>query len=316
MKPLRASPASAKRTAALAKLSMACVRLLPFWATATLASALGALAAAIDRKHARIMRRQMRLAFGESLSEREIGCLARRCYRHEALVFMELARTATIDAAWARRHIDSSQASLGKPLKESGKGVLVITGHIGNWELLAHAAAFSGYPVTALARPLKNPYLNAELERLRTRTGNKIRHKVNSISEIRRILDRGEWACFIYDQNGGPKDAFVPFFGVPAATWRSASFLHWKCQAPIAVVTLSRENWLGSRFRLNVHRVLHPIPGEDRETCERRTLAEINLAFEEAIRAHPEQWLWQHRRWKTRPPGEESRLLDGVPVFE
>jgi len=305
-------------TAALVKGLFAALRIPPLWACATAASALGAAAAALDGKHRRIMMRQMRLAFGPEMGDAELKRLSRACYRHEVLTLMEIARLPkTANARWIKSHIDLTDKAHGQKLKDAGEqGVLVITGHIGNWELLAHAAALAEFPVTALARPLKNPYLNSELERLRTLTGNRIRHKNNSISEIRRILDAGEWACFIYDQNGGPKDAFIPFFGVPAATWRSASFLQWKCAAPIIVATLSREDWKGARHKLNVHCTLMPQQGETRQETEERVLSGINDAFERAIRAHPEQWIWQHRRWKTRPEGEDSQLVDGVPVFK
>ncbi|MCX7015151.1 MAG: lysophospholipid acyltransferase family protein [Candidatus Sumerlaeota bacterium] len=302
--------------AALARAAGAVVRALPQWACAALASALGAAAAAVDARHRRLMMRQMRLAFGDALSERDRRRLSRLCYRHEALCFMELMRLPKVDRRYVARHIDMADARKGEPLKASRRGVLVITGHIGSWELLAHVAALSGYPVTALARPIGNPLLDAELERLRTISGNRILGKYDSMREVRRCLEAGEWVCFLYDQNGGPSDAFVPFFGVPAATWRSASFLHWKVKAPIVVATLSRGDWLGRRFALRVERVLEPIEGESREACEQRVLTEINAAFEEAIRAHPEQWVWQHRRWKTRPPGEASRLVEGVPEFE
>jgi len=262
------------------------------------------------------MMRQMRLAFGSAISERGLRRLSRACYRHEVLCAMELIRLPKVDAEYVARHVDMAEAAKGAPLKASGRGVLVITGHIGSWELMGHVTALAGYPVTALVRPIKNPLLNAELERLRTLSGNQILRKYNSIREIRRRLQAGEWVGFLYDQSGGPDDAFIPFFGLPAATWRSASFLQWKCQAPIAVATLLREDWMGARFALRVHRILEPRQGESRDEAETRVLTEINAAFEEAIRAHPEQWLWQQRRWKTRPPGETLRLVDGVPVLE
>jgi KDO2-lipid IV(A) lauroyltransferase len=290
-------------------------RALPQRGCAIVASILGAVAATLDRRHRRIMVRQMRLAFGREKSQRELWRLSRACYRHEVLCFMELARIPKADKDYIRRHVEMSDAEKGRALKATGQGVLIITGHIGSWELLAQAALHWGYPVTALARPVKNPLLDAELTRLRTFWGNKVQAKFNSIRSVRDTLKKGDWACFLYDQNGGPSDAFIPFFGVPASTWRSASFLHWKYGTPIIVATLSRDNWLGSRFTIHVKRILEPREDDTRESAEQWVLGEINDAFEEAIRAHPEQWLWQHRRWKTRPPGEDSRLVGGVPEF-
>ncbi len=289
---------------------------MPHWMTACLVSFLARVLCVVDARHRRTMMRQMRLAFGDRFNDSMLLDLSRMCYRNELLCFVELARLPRIGEEYMRRHVDVADAELGRELKASGRGVLIITGHIGSWELQAHVADLCGYPIVALARPLKNPYLNATLNRFRTTRRNRIREKFDSLRSISQLAQEGNWVCFLYDQNGGPRDAFVPFFGVPAATWRSAPFVHLKFDLPIVVCTLTRENWLGSRFKLNVHKVLHPEESRLREEPELHVLHQIHEGFEEALRSHPEQWLWQHRRWKTRPPGENSRLVDGVPVFD
>lgn len=292
------------------------LRYLPHWATATLASLAARVMCVADARHRRIMIRQMRLAFGERFSEEDLRRLSRECYRHELLCFVELARLPRIGQKYLQRHIDSAAMAAGKSLKQSGKGVLIITGHIGSWELLAHTAALNGYPVTALARPLKNPYLNAILNRLRTVNGNQIREKLDSMRSISQLVKQGEWVCFLYDQNGGRNDAFIPFFGVPAATWRSAPFIHLKFDIPILVCSLMRENWRGDRFTAVLCDPLYPEESRLHDNPESYVLNYIHRGFEKAIAAHPEQWIWQHRRWKTRPQGESSQLVDGVPVFQ
>jgi KDO2-lipid IV(A) lauroyltransferase len=291
-------------------------QLMPLWLCACAAWALGSLAALIDKRHRLQMIRQMRLAFGPELSEKEANRLAWRCYRHEILAFIELARVPAMSPEKTLAIVDVSELEPIRDLLKSGQGALAISGHFGSWELSAHASGCAGLPATYLARPLKNELLDRHLNRLREISGNRILNKANSIREIGKLLGQGKYVGLIYDQNGGPGDAFIPFFGIPAATWRSASFLHWKYKTPIVVGTCSREDWKGARHTVKLRRVLMPVEGEGREESEQRVLGEINMAFEEAIREYPEQWVWQHRRWKTRPPGENSRLIDGIPEFD
>ncbi len=291
-------------------------RFLPLWACGCAAWALGSLLAMLDKRHRNQMIRQMRLAFGPDLSEKEANRLAWRCYLHEVLAFIELLKIPSLSCESTRKRVDLSDFRPVRELLNVGQGVLAVSGHIGSWELSAHATACAGLRGVFLARPLKNELLDRELNRLREYSGNRILNKANSIPAIRRLLEEGRFVGFINDQNGGPDDAFIPFFGVPAATWRSASFLHWKFKTPIAVITCARHDWKGARHSVTLRRLLMPIEGENRDESEQRVLGQINLAFEEAIREHPEQWVWQHRRWKTRPPGEKSRVVDGIPVFD
>lgn len=310
----RQSPLRMRIEAAMAAVLLFVARYLPHVVAAAMASGLARLLCVADARHRRIMMRQMRLAFGDRFSARDRMRLSRACYRHEILCLLELARLPRVDDAYIRRHVDTSEMDACRELKASGQGALVITGHIGSWELLARAAAVCGYEITALARPLKNPYLNAILHRLRTGAGTQIREKRDSLRSISRLLRAGRWVCFLYDQNGGPRDAFVPFFGVPAATWRSAPFLHLKFGVPIIVVTLTRENWTGTRFKARVHANIPAEQSRSAQDPEYHALRAIHAGFEEAITAHPEQWLWQHRRWKTRPQGEDAKNEDGVPA--
>ncbi len=310
-----------RRDARLFRAALWVLRHTPMWLLVLKATFLSYMLCIIDRRHRRLMARQMRLALGNQLSDSQIARLTRACFRHEMLCIAEFAKIPRMDQSFIRKHVDVTDLSKLTDLKASGRGVLVITGHIGSWEMLAVSAALEEFKVTALAKPLKNPYIHKEVNRIRSLCGNDIVDKYNSLRAIGQLLRQGRWVCFLYDQNGGPEDAFVPFFGIPAATWRSAPFMHTRFDAPIVVASFSRLNWWATKYKINIHRIIDPSNYSKSSSilnnvnAEQFVLSQIHESFEQAIRAHPEQWLWQHRRWKTRPAGEKSHLIDGVPQF-
>jgi KDO2-lipid IV(A) lauroyltransferase len=120
------------------------------------------------------------------------------------------------------------------------------------------------------------------------------------------VLDKGGIVTISIDQNGGKSGLFVPSFGVLASTLTSPAELHLASGSPIAVVTLVRLPD-GKRHELRVWDVIEQAPTADHASDVAAVTSRINAAYEKAIRAHPEQWLWVHQRWKTRPPGETPK---------
>ena len=181
-----------------------------------------------------------------------------------------------------------------------GKGVLFATAHLGNWELSAHAHSLLSAPMHVLVRPLDNPLVDKLVERRRTLAGNRIIAKKDFARGIVKALSANEAVGILVDQNVTPDaGVFVDFFGVPACA--SSGFARIAAHTGAAVIPgfalwNERENRYVLRFYSPV-----PITGDVQQDTAR-----IQRQLEQVIRDHPGQWLWIHRRWKTRPEGEPS----------
>ena len=200
--------------------------------------------------------------------------------------------------------LDSESIAVYDRNKSEGRGVLITTGHLGNWELsvLGFAALFR--PIDYLARPLDNPKIDALINRLRSRFGNSPINKTNSAMLCIQILRDGGILGILADVNAHPKEGvFVPFFGVPACTTSGPAIFALRSGAmifPTFCVWEKEEK----RYRLIHGSLIEPVRTGDRKRDIVETTALYTAEMEKVIRAYPDQWMWIHRRWKTRPPGE------------
>ncbi|MCE9618834.1 MAG: lysophospholipid acyltransferase family protein [Planctomycetes bacterium] len=193
----------------------------------------------------------------------------------------------------------------------SNKPAIFVTGHCGNWELLGFALAVLDFHLTALARPLDNPYLDEWLLGMRQRRGLGVLSKWNATEELQSIILQGGRIGFIADQNAGDDGLFVPFFGQMASSYKSIGLLAMRYRIPIFVGTAVREtNRL--KYRLEIIDRINPEEWDAVEDPLFYITARFNRGIENAIRLAPEQYLWVHRRWKSRPPWER----DGKPMPE
>jgi len=184
--------------------------------------------------------------------------------------------------------------------KAKGRGVLFATGHLGNWELSAFAHALLTEPMSVVVRPLDNPGIDAEVERYRSLSGNTLLSKRDFARSIFEALKRNEPVGILVDQNASAENgAFVPFFGSPACANLTFAKLAWRSGASVipGFATWSKQE---SRYILRFYPEV-ALTGDAVEDTAR-----VQTAVETAIREAPAQWLWIHRRWKTRPPGEPS----------
>ena len=193
----------------------------------------------------------------------------------------------------------------------SKQPAILVTGHCGNWELLGFALAVLDFHLTALARPLDNPYLDEWLLDMRRRRGLSILSKWNATQELQNIILEGGRIGFIADQNAGDDGLFVPFFGQLASSYKSIGLLAMRYRIPIFVGTAVREtNRL--KYRLEMVDRINPEDWEAFEDPLFYITARFNRGIETAIRMAPEQYLWVHRRWKSRPKWER----EGKPMPE
>jgi KDO2-lipid IV(A) lauroyltransferase len=184
--------------------------------------------------------------------------------------------------------------------KRRGKGVLFATGHLGNWELSAFAHALLCEPMHVVVRPLDNPLLDAWVKRYRMGSGNRILDKQDFVRGILKALAANEAVGILIDQNTLPENgAFVDFFGIPASTGTTFVRLAHKTGAAVIPGYALWDERRG-KYVLRFDPILEMSGDVVADT------ARITKHFEGVIRRTPEQWLWLHRRWKSRPDGEAS----------
>jgi KDO2-lipid IV(A) lauroyltransferase len=229
--------------------------------------------------------------------------LARRSWQHLGVVLVEQAALLArpIDAILSRVRIDGLehlQAVMARPGR-----VLVLTAHLGNWEVLTAASRLTGFPLAVVVRPLDSSRLNELAERIRRKTGVELIDKRRALRSVLAALAAGRMVGILLDQNATRAEAaFVPFFGHLAATSRSIAVLALRTRTPIVPIFTRRRP--GGIHQVEVQPPVAWPDAGPREGAIVELTARCTAAIEAAIRQTPDQWLWMHHRWRTRPPGE------------
>lgn len=193
--------------------------------------------------------------------------------------------------------IDAESERIWRERVTGGAGI-VATGHFGNWELFAQAQGLMGYPIHIVHRPLRNPRLDDLLNRLRSRAGTDVIYKHAAAREILRLLRGGAMVAIPIDQHApGAQGIPVPFFGRPASTTPGPARLAQLTGAPLAVAVLVRRDE-STRHDILIRPPIEPPPGRRTDAMLLDLMTRVNQEFEAVVRAHPEQWLWMHRRWR------------------
>jgi KDO2-lipid IV(A) lauroyltransferase len=275
-------------------------RFLPERAACRLGEGLGRFVFWLDRRHQTVALDNLRLAFGAEKNDRELRSIAQRSYQHLGLSLAELARVMFSPPQRVMEWVRIEGLDHFIDAHKKGRGVLYLTAHLGNWELMALIQSLQGYPINVVARPVDNPLLEGLLSRLRSRWGNRVVRKGGALREVLKLLKRGETVGFLLDQNVAfDQGVFVDFFGRSACTHKTLALLALKTGASVLPAFIFREE--GNRHRIVIE---SPVSLEETGDAERDLVAntqKFTSLIESYIRKHPDQWLWVHRRWKTRP---------------
>jgi KDO2-lipid IV(A) lauroyltransferase len=189
--------------------------------------------------------------------------------------------------------------------RAKGKGVIFITGHCGNWELMAIASSFKGVPASVVARPLNNPYLNKLLETARARFGNRIVYKRGALRGMISTLKGGGCIGILMDQAVLPDEGYViDFLGRGAWTTKVPALIARKTGAPVLPAFIRRA---GKAHEITIYPEVTLSPNVGREDAAKDDTREFSSFIEEYIRENPSQWLWLHRRWKRAAQGDPER---------
>ncbi|NLH16827.1 MAG: lipid A biosynthesis acyltransferase [Phycisphaerae bacterium] len=191
---------------------------------------------------------------------------------------------------------------------KSGPGMILVTAHYGNFEIVGYMLGLFGFDIYSVARPLDNPFINRWLYGVRQRRGQKIVDKKGATEQMETILTQGSTLGFIADQDAGKKGLFVDFFGRKASTYKSIGLLAIQYNLPVCV-GYSRRRGNDFFFDLCASRMILPEEWADKDNPLLWLTQEYTAAIEAFIREDPTQYWWIHRRWKTRPK-EERRALE------
>jgi len=275
------------------------VGLLPAPIALGLGRALGSAAHGLLGKPRRLAREHVALAFPE-LGERERVALVRATFRHAGQSYAELALWPRL--ARDAEYVQIERRELLDEALAGGRGCLAITGHVGNWELLAARIASLGYGLSVVARRVNDERFDALVRRFRGGAGMEIllRDDPRFLANVREALGRNRIVAMLIDQDSRGGGVFVPFFGRPAHTPPGAAILALRTKAPVVTVFIHRRP--SGRHVIRFERVpIRPGTGKVMDLTARFT-----RSIEDAIRESPAEWVWWHERWRRQPDGETS----------
>ena len=240
-------------------------------------------------------------AFADERSRDDLATVGRRCFQHLGMNLVESCTFLFRSPAVLLRRVEVRGAEHVEAAAALGRGMLLLTAHFGNWELLAASHALERWPLSVMIRPLDSALLDPLIERFRLRSGVELIAKRHGLRDALEALRRGRMVGILLDQNASRREGvFVPFFGIPASTSRGMAVIALRSGAPVLPVFIRRVS--GGRHVVEVEPAV-PVP--DGGDVVAYTAA-FNRAIEAAIRRAPEQWFWLHRRWKTQPVEEPA----------
>jgi KDO2-lipid IV(A) lauroyltransferase len=256
----------------------------------------------------RVVERQIAAAFPE-LSPRAVKDLARESYRHLGRSSIETGLLASIGKEGLLKLVETVEGwEMVEEEMARGKGMVLVSGHMGNWELGGAYIAARGVPLDAIVRGMANPLFDAWLNKGRGELGITVVHDSEAVRRTPRSLRAGRAVGFIADQGVlGLASTFVPFFGRPAKTPRGAAVFALRFEVPVMFVVAVRKP--NGRFRIVFERVELGSTG-DRDKDVDAIVARYTQLLEKWVRIAPEQYFWQHRRWKRQPPETPPELRD------
>ena len=246
--------------------------------------------------------RNLELAFPEK-SAAERKRILWRLYRNLGLLLGEFCQMPKYTRENTRAFLRYEGLEHYLAARERGRGVLIVTGHLGAWELSSYYHSLMGYPMSIVIRRLDNAKVDSLVNKIRCLHGNRVLHKDDFARGLLAAMRHGETVGILMDTNmTPPQGVFVPFFGRPACTASGLARVALKTRAAVLpgfMVWEEAERKYVLRFGEEIPLV---VTGNDEADAIANT-ARFTAVIEEFVRRYPEQWLWVHRRWKTRPDG-------------
>jgi Kdo2-lipid IVA lauroyltransferase/acyltransferase len=272
------------------------------WARA-LGVSVGVLAFRLLRRLRKVGLRNLALAFPEK-PEAERERILRRLYRNLGWLLAEFCQMPRYMPENTRGFIRYEGLEHYIAARERGKGVLILTGHLGAWELSSYYHSLMGHPMSMVIRRLDNARVDRLVNGIRCLHGNRVLHKDDFARGLLGAMRQGETVGILMDTNmTPPQGAFVPFFGQMACTASGMARVALKTGATLLPGFMLWEE-SEQKYVLHFGEAIEVVSTGDDERDALENTVRFTAVIESWVRRYPEQWLWVHRRWKTRPEGE------------
>jgi KDO2-lipid IV(A) lauroyltransferase len=256
----------------------------------------------------RVVERQIAAAF-PGLDDGDVRRIALGAYEHLGRASIETALLARLERTAVLDLFEGSDGwSVVEQALRGGRGLIFVTGHLGNWELGGAYLAARGVPIDAIARRMSNPLFDRYLTETRSRIGMVVVHDADAVRRTPRSLRENRAVAFLADQGVlGLASTFVPFFGRPAKTPRGPAVFALRLGVPVVFGTAVRQP--SGKYRI----AFEPVEVEDTGDRDRDVdaiVARYTATLERWVRRYPEQYFWHHRRWRRQPPDTPPELRE------
>jgi len=275
------------------------MRFMPWKPALAWAAAMGSIGYHLSARYRRVADKNLRLAYGDEFTERERNAITKRVFQNfaqAALVEFLKSPTMTPDELRARVRVPSFEPP--DRLLALGKGLIVISAHFGNFEIMARRSAIEGYRFAVVARQSQDDGMNEITDYIRETGGYEVLPRGKSAKAVLQRLRKGGAVAILPDQKS--EDVFVPFFGRLTGTVAGPAVLALKTGAPILPMFSIRRP--DGTFDVEFCPEIDITSTGDLEADTHRIMADITAQIERVIRRHPEQWLWLHDRWRAPVP--------------
>jgi KDO2-lipid IV(A) lauroyltransferase len=264
---------------------------------------IGRLAFALFGRLRRVGLRNLRMAYPDASDGDRLATL-RGVYRNLGWLLAEFCQMRRYSREQAGDFIEYEGLDRYLSARDLGRGVLVLTGHLGAWELSSFYHSLAGMPMGLVIRRLDNPLVDEFVNRIRCLHGNRVIHKDDFARGLISSMRAGETVGILMDTNmTPPQGVFVPYFGLLACTAAGLARIALKTGASVIPGFLLWDEVRG-KYILRWGEVIEPVRSGDAEADALANTALYTATIERYVREYPDQWLWMHRRWKTRPAGD------------
>ncbi|MBI3015875.1 MAG: lysophospholipid acyltransferase family protein [Candidatus Tectomicrobia bacterium] len=284
---------------------------LPLRPALVLGAGLGLLAFRLMGRRRQIAVDNVHQALGAQVTPQEEKRIVRESYKNLGRTLMEFCRIPRLNSNNLTRLVEIEGLEKVVQALAKGRGVVLITAHFGNWELMPPATALRGYPLRVIVRPMDWAPLDMVVSEIRSMHGTKLISKWQGMSDILSTLRQGEAIGILMDQNTVAREGvFVDFLGRPASTTIGVALAAIRTGAPVLPAHIVR---LGKgKHRMFIGDEIPVITTGDLHRDIETNTARFSQALESFIRAHPDHWLWLHQRWKTQP-SDAARVAAAAP---
>ena len=281
------------------RLAFKTLRYVPWKPALAWGTAMGTLGYYVSARFRGVAGKNLQIAYGSALTERERQALIKRVFQQFARAsLVEFLKGADFTLDDMRRWVQVDSYAPADDLLARGKGVIVVSAHLGNWEWLSKRAAMEGYSVKVVARQSEDEKFNALTDQVRGENGYTVHPRGDSPRALLKQLRENKIVAIVPDQKS--EDVFVPFFGKLAGTVAGPAVLALKTGAAILPMFCPRQP--DGTYKTVFYPAIIPSPTGDTEADVKRIMTEITADIEDIIRKYPDQWLWLHDRWRVPPP--------------